>query len=636
MAGRVMLYNRQSMKINRHWLAGITLVLLVNTLLGADAPPLDKVTLQLKWKHQFQFAGYYAAMAKGYYKDAGLYVSLREAGPGQDAVQNVLDGQAEFGVGTSDVLLLRQRGAPIVVLATIFQHSPLVLLTREGSGVKDIQDVQGKPIMIEPDSAELSAYFKYEGVDPAKLYILPHTYNIGDLLSGKVAAMSAYSTDEPYRLNLAGVKPLVFTPRAGGIDFYGDNLFTTEVQLREHPERVRAFREASLKGWQYAMDHPEEIVDLILRDYNTQNKTRDQLLFEARQTADLMHPELIEVGHMNPGRWRHMADTYAEFHMLPAEFNLAGLLYDPNPKPNYARFYWPMAIISLVAVAALLWLLPLYRLNIRLRQTIVRERLLQTELRQAKETAEAANAAKTRYLAVITHEVRTPLSGIIGLTGLVRDELQAAEPKKMLDVVQATGEDMLRLINDVLEYSKIEEGRLQLELTTVDVAPFLDGLRQFFLPMAREKSLDLQVHLAPEAPRVILTDVLRLKGILRNLLSNAIKFTEQGTVMLEVSAKPESQKDETADPVWRWCFAMHDTGVGIASEHVEGLFQPYGQAHAGIARNFGGTGLGLAISQQLARLLGGDLKLTESLPGKGSTFVLEIVTGETIAVDSPR
>lgn len=631
-----MLYNRQSMKINRHWLAGITLVLLVNTLLGADAPPLDKVTLQLKWKHQFQFAGYYAAMAKGYYKDAGLYVSLREAGPGQDAVQNVLDGQAEFGVGTSDVLLLRQRGAPIVVLATIFQHSPLVLLTREGSGVKDIQDVQGKPIMIEPDSAELSAYFKYEGVDPAKLYILPHTYNIGDLLSGKVAAMSAYSTDEPYRLNLAGVKPLVFTPRAGGIDFYGDNLFTTEVQLREHPERVRAFREASLKGWQYAMDHPEEIVDLILRDYNTQNKTRDQLLFEARQTADLMHPELIEVGHMNPGRWRHMADTYAEFHMLPAEFNLAGLLYDPNPKPNYARFYWPMAIISLVAVAALLWLLPLYRLNIRLRQTIVRERLLQTELRQAKETAEAANAAKTRYLAVITHEVRTPLSGIIGLTGLVRDELQAAEPKKMLDVVQATGEDMLRLINDVLEYSKIEEGRLQLELTTVDVAPFLDGLRQFFLPMAREKSLDLQVHLAPEAPRVILTDVLRLKGILRNLLSNAIKFTEQGTVMLEVSAKPESQKDETADPVWRWCFAMHDTGVGIASEHVEGLFQPYGQAHAGIARNFGGTGLGLAISQQLARLLGGDLKLTESLPGKGSTFVLEIVTGETIAVDSPR
>jgi len=611
----------------------IALTLLALPMLGAESPPLDQVALQLKWKHQFQFAGYYAAIAKGYYKDAGLAVSLREAEPGQDAVQAVLKGQAEFGVGTSDLLLLRQRGAAVVVLATIFQHSPLVLLTREGAGVKDIQDLQGKPIMIEPDSAELSAYFKYEGVDLTKLKIVPHTYDIADLLTGKVAAMSAYSTDEPYRLSLAGEKPVIFTPRAGGIDFYGDNLFTTEAELRDHPDRVRAFREASLKGWQYAMDHPEEIVDLILRDYNTQNKTRDQLLFEARQTADLMHPELIEVGHTNPGRWRHMADTYAEFGMLPADYSLTGFLYDPNPKPNYDHLYWTLAIVSLIAAAALVWIMPLYRLNMRLREINVRERALIGDLRVAKETAEAANSAKSRYLAVITHEVRTPLSGIIGLAGLLRDESLSAEQLKMLEVMQTTGEEMLRLINDVLEFSKIEEGRLALELTSVDIAPFLEGLRRLFHAAAREKSLDFQIHLAPETPRVILTDVLRLKGILRNLLSNAIKFTDSGSVRLDVSAQLEPKVDLAGGPSWRWCFALRDTGLGIAPEHAEALFQPYAQAHSGIARCYGGTGLGLAIARQLARLLGGDLKLAESTPGQGSTFILEIVTSESIPAD---
>jgi signal transduction histidine kinase len=398
---------------------------------------------------------------------------------------------------------------------------------------------------------------------------------------------------------------------------------------------VRAFREASLKGWQYAMDHQEEMVDLILRDYNTQNKTRAQLLFEAQQTAELMHPELIEVGHTNPGRWQHMADTYAELGMMPADFNLKGLLYDPNPQPDYTHYYWVMTILVLIALAALVWILPLYRLNVQLRHIIDHERALQVELRVAKEAAEAASAANTRYLAVITHEVRTPLSGIISLAGMLRDEPLSAEQQKMLAVMQTTGEDMLRLINDVLEYSKIEEGRLQLELTSVDVAPFLDAINQLFQPLAREKSLDLQVRLSPEAPRVILTDVLRLRGILRNLLSNAIKFTEAGAVTIEVSAQPEPSTAAAPGPRWRWRFAVRDTGIGIAREHFDALFQPYAQAHSGIARSFGGTGLGLAISRQLARLLGGDLKLAESSPGNGSTFILEIVTGENIPVASP-
>ncbi len=610
-------------------------------LAGADLPPPpNQVVLQLKWKHQFQFAGYYAAIAQGFYKDAGLDVVLHEAEPGQDAVREVLSGRANFGVGTSDLLLKRQHGDPVVVLAAIFQHSPLVLLTREGSGIKDIQDVLNQPIMIEPESAELYAYFKYEGVDPAKLKVVPHTFDIADLLSGKVAAMSAYSTDEPYRLTQAGVKPLVFTPRAGGIDFYGDNLFTTEAELRDHPDRVRAFREASLKGWQFAMDHPEQIVDLILKTYNTQGKTREQLLFEARQTADLMHPELIEVGHMNPGRWQRMAETYAEFNMLPRDFPLVGFLYDPNPTPNFVPLYWTLAIVSVMALVAWAWILPLHRLNSRLRENLAREHALSVELghaknaaesllvelRQAKDAAESADDAKGRYLAVMSHEVRTPLSGLISLTELLQEEMPAPERQQTLAIMRTTGEEMLKLINDILEYSKIESGRLELDQQQMEVSALVDDLCRLYSASAREKSLEFKVEVAPGTPAVINTDVQRVRQILSNLLVNALKFTESGQVSLALSARREPAATlPGAPPLWRWHFVVQDTGLGISPVQASGLFNPYAQAHPGIARRFGGTGLGLAISRQLARLLGGDLVLAESAPGRGATFVLEIV-----------
>ncbi|MEO6845914.1 MAG: ABC transporter substrate-binding protein, partial [Chthoniobacterales bacterium] len=140
------------------------------------SPPPDinapkTVTLQLKWRHQFQFAGYSAAIEKGYYRDAGLNVTLVEAKPDHDSVQAVLDGEADFGVGTSELILLRNKNKPVVILADIYQHSPLILLTRQDKA-EDIQSLHDKAIMIEPQSAELYAYFKYEGIDPLKLHTI--------------------------------------------------------------------------------------------------------------------------------------------------------------------------------------------------------------------------------------------------------------------------------------------------------------------------------------------------------------------------------------------------------------------------------------------------------------------------------
>jgi signal transduction histidine kinase/ABC-type nitrate/sulfonate/bicarbonate transport system substrate-binding protein len=583
--------------LQRLWMAALGGgVLLTATVGGARevSGGLERVTLQLKWKHQFQFAGYYAAIAQGYYREAGLDVRLVEAQPGQDPVEAVLAGRAEFGVGTSELVLLRARGEPVVVLAAIYQHSPLVLLARHTAEVQDLQALADRPIMVEPQSAELFAYFRNEGVDPARLRIEHHTFEVQDLVNGRVAAMTAYSTDEPFLLKAAGLDYLVFMPRAGGIDFYGDNLFATEAQVARYPDRVRKFRAASLRGWEYALAHPEEIIALILREHG-ERKSRAHLEFEAAQTAQLMHPGLIEVGHMNPGRWRHIAETYAEFGMVPVGFDLEEMLYDPDPRPDLRWVYWTLAVAGVLLVAALGWVLPLMRLNRRLRE---------------------ADAAKSRYLAFLTHEIRTPLNGIVGLTDLLKSDPLSTDQREQVQLLDRSAQNLLRLVDNVLDHSKLEAGLLTSERGPVELAGLVRDLGEMFTPAARTKGLALRWEIQAGVPAMVDTDALRLRQILANLLANALKFTAAGVIELTVALQPSAAGA-------RLCFAVRDTGIGIPAESLAHLFQPYRQADTSIARRFGGSGLGLSISRQLAQLLGGDITVT-SVPGRGSTFTLEI------------
>ena len=275
------------------WRALLALVCWVS--LGAAPAPPAKVDLQLKWQHQFQFAGYYAAQEQGYYRDAGLEVAIHEAGPGIDAVQEVVSGRAQFGVGSSALLLSRQQGLPVVVLAAVFQHSPFILMAKAGTGITAGQDFVGKRVMIEPHADELVAYLRKEGVSEKDMTLLPQTFNPMDLIDGKVDGMSAYVTDEPFFLKRDHHEMLEFSPRMGGIDFYGDNLFTSEAELKAHPAQVKAFRDASMKGWKYAMQHPDELVELITSRYG-ERRGRAYLRYEALKMVSLLQPSLVEMG----------------------------------------------------------------------------------------------------------------------------------------------------------------------------------------------------------------------------------------------------------------------------------------------------------------------------------------------------
>jgi diguanylate cyclase (GGDEF)-like protein/PAS domain S-box-containing protein len=358
-------------------------VALICSLLGATTVhALESVTLQLKWTHAFQFAGYYAAIEKGFYEQAGLTVNLLEAAPGTDPVKVVVDGKADFGVGASSLLLERQAGVPVVALAVIFQHSPLVLVARQNQSLQSVHDLKGKRVMFEAQSAELKAYLRQERIDDVALQALPHSFNTRDLIEGRVDGMTAYSTNELFYLDIEGFAYQTYSPRAVGIDFYGDNLFTTERQIKANPARVAAFRAASLKGWQYAMAHPDEIIDLIMANYSKQH-ARAFYLFEAKQMVPLLQSNLVEVGYMNPGRWQHIAQTYATLGLLPRNVSLDGFLYDTTPPVSVWSPYFGGALALLLGMTLLanyIW-----RTNRRLAASLDSQKLVQQALSESQQ-----------------------------------------------------------------------------------------------------------------------------------------------------------------------------------------------------------------------------------------------------------
>ena len=233
-------------------------------------------------------------------------------------------------------------------------------------------------------------------------------------------------------------------------------------------------------------------------------------------------------------------------------------------------------------------------------------------LQTARDEAQHANAAKSNFLAVISHEIRTPMNAVVSAVNLLKTTPLDTTQTAHLVMLNNASEVLLSLLNDVLDLSKIEAGKMRFERAAVDVRPMLDHLDGMFRPQLRDKCLRLSTSLAPDIATTILGDPLRLQQILFNLLSNAIKFTEEGTITLRV------RRDGA-----RLVFEVEDTGIGIAPEHRERIFNSFEQAEAAITRRYGGTGLGLAISRQLARLMGGDITLMSDL-GKGSRFILSL------------
>ncbi|MBT3396370.1 MAG: ABC transporter substrate-binding protein, partial [Alphaproteobacteria bacterium] len=316
---------------------------------AAPPPPPEKIVLQLRWEHQAQFAGYYAAVWQGYYADAGFDVEVRSAFPegGRvNPIEEVLQGRADFGIGAADVLVAIDGGAPLRIASPVFQQSGFGLISRVYSRVASPADIVGMAVM-RPNSdlarAEFDAVLAAEGIDPSKIRWVDGMPGTGPTLLEN-RTIDAYFTFWPagnWLVKNLGLPGALLRPSAYGVDFYGDAIFTSEQLAEQNPELVQRFIDASLKGWEFALTHPDAIADRIATDLVRAAPVPKPQLFNRSMLNEIglvvLHYPEIPLGHSNPDRWASMFGVLSRAGLVDGNFKYLDYVFDPAARDAVQR-----------------------------------------------------------------------------------------------------------------------------------------------------------------------------------------------------------------------------------------------------------------------------------------------------------
>ncbi|WP_457744949.1 ABC transporter substrate-binding protein [Sulfurimonas sp.] len=282
------------------------LFLILFSVLNAYSPrntkrldSLEKVSLQLDWKYEFEFAGFIAAKEKGFYKDVGLDVALKEFNNGTNVIDDVISGKSTYGISNSSTLIAYLKGKPIVLVASFFKRSALVLITKPE--IKSPKDLVGKRIMTsskENFMLNFGPYLRGYGVSINDLTLVKHTFNVKAFADGSVDAMTAYISDQPYKLDALGIKYNILNPSNDNLFTLQEELFTSKNEVKNHLKRVEKFRKASIKGWKYAFEHKAELIDIIHKKY-APNISKKALAYEADSIEKLILPYIYDIGFID-------------------------------------------------------------------------------------------------------------------------------------------------------------------------------------------------------------------------------------------------------------------------------------------------------------------------------------------------
>jgi PAS domain S-box-containing protein len=391
----------------------------------SQTTPPDHVILQLKWYPQFQFAGYYMALARGFYREANLIVTIVPMRQGISPAMQVESGKAQFGIGSVDILRLRAQGHPLVSIAAIMQHSADCMMVPASSSIRSFTDLAGKHISVtrrSPEDIEMRVVMKKEGGDPSRIVYMPHTPSLKAFMQGKADAYAAYITNEPLQMKEKHFPVRILRAIDYGIDFYGDCVFTSDQFAKEHPEIVERFRQATLRGWDYAMAHPGETTDYLLKNFKSaQNPlTRKRLMDEAHALTPLISPSTILLGHQSPERWNLIQKMLLDDGLIKKTIPINDFIWTDPGEKNFEQVTLTMRY-TLYAFAAV----GLIALFISLTYFYINRQLVRA-IDQAKRELEIAHAdldmrGKTLHSLL---ELGQSLSGVSNANTLIESILQ--------------------------------------------------------------------------------------------------------------------------------------------------------------------------------------------------------------------
>jgi len=335
-----------------------------------QAKELEKVSLQLHWKYQFQFAGFIMAKEKGYYEDVGLDVELKEYSIGINIEDEVLNHRANYGIYSSSILLSYLYEKPIVLMASFFKRSAMVILTKPE--IKSPKDLIGKTIMADSKKyfdLKFKHMFNSLGIDTNDLILMKHTYNVDDFAHNRVDAITSFISDQPYKLDKLGIKYNILNPGDYGVYSLMLELFTSSTEEKVHFQRTQKFKEASIKGWKYALNNIDETVAVIHEKY-TPGIAKDVLLNEAHKINKLILPYAYEIGSINENYLMKQARLFTNDYNLKEFSSLDSFIFDKKNKVSYMLLWKILAVSLLVFLLGLFFVMILKRNNRRLNELL--------------------------------------------------------------------------------------------------------------------------------------------------------------------------------------------------------------------------------------------------------------------------
>jgi len=567
-------------------------LLLFSSLLLSQSK-LEKITLQLQWLEQFQFAGYYVAKEKGFYKNAGLDVQIvpyHKIAP----VNTVCSKESHYGIGRSSLLIDISEGKKIVLLKAIYQVTPLILMAIKGREIKTLADIRHKRVMSVPDISNSVAFQSMLSINHIDMThditSLEHTYNVKDLIENKTDLMAAYSANEPFILKQFGYEPLIFSPSDFGFEFYDDILFTTQEELKKHPQRVKKFIEATLKGWEWAFTHIDETAEMLFEKYNAQHKSLEALRYEGHTLKKFAYVHDTPLGDINQEKLARIYDIYKSMGLVNKKLDFNKVIYtNPSFSKQVTQFFKAHSengnIVKILIILLLIILAILYwnrLLNKRVEQEIEKrldkERLLFRENRLI---------AMGEMMSNIAHQWRQPINNINLLAMNIHNahkqgELTDQYLDRRIASIEETVEYMSQTIEDFSAYLSPNKEKQTFSINeSINIAIKLLGstlkknnIRVIFKSKMRYNYVGYK------------NEFVQILTIVLNNAKDALIQSNNEHKAIFISLLHE--EDQTR-------IIIRDNAGGIETENLDKIFDPYFTTN----HKSKGKGLGLYIAKMI-------------------------------------